>query len=245
MLDKAKLIAQLHKVADQLFADESSNHNHIRALWSAIIADPLFLHKVKMVDNAPWPITLWHDTLGRIIDVPDYDNSHVVLSVDGSQIYPDRHHVSPCFLINTGSVVLPYTKQAHRVELYSTPTVFAVEDAAMPFTTDMVNCKRQELELQEGLALAKSIKEKYVGYPVTSTLLFDGSLIFWHLSSKEKEVRDLFLHAYCALLHELCSEKIVTAWYISAPKSKELVNLVRLYLCDFDPTKKEAYETCN
>src|SRR5581483_9497506 len=206
MLDKSKLIAQLHKVADQLFADKSNSYEHIRALWSAIIADPLFLHKVKRVDNAPWPVPLWHENLGQITDVSCYSKPHVVLSVDGSQIYPDRHHVSPCFLINTGSVVLPYAHQAQKVELYSMPTVFVVEDAGMPFTTDMVNCKRQELELQEGLVLAKRIKEAYVHCPLVSTLLFDGSLIFWHLSSKEKEIRDLFLHSYCALLHELYSE---------------------------------------
>ncbi len=89
--------------------------------------------------------------------------------------------------------------------------------------------------------MAKKTKIDYSGAP--TVLLFDGSLIFWHLSSKEIEVRDYFLNAYLTLLDELYHEKIPVCWYISMPKSKELMSLVRLYLCSFDTDKKELYES--
>src|SRR5690606_31571287 len=38
-------------------------------------------------------------------------------------------------------------------------------------------------------------------------------------------------------------EKLVAAWYISLPKSKELMSLIRLHLCNFDYKKKELYES--
>jgi hypothetical protein len=123
------------------------------------------------------------------------------------------------------------------VQLFSDPTVFAGVDEF--YTPDGVNCKRQELELRAGLDVGKRIKNEYGDSQVT--ILFDGSLIFWHLSSKEIEIRDQFLNAYLALLDELYQEKIPVAWYISMPKSKELMSLVRLYLCNFDPSKKEMY----
>ncbi len=244
MLDRLKLIVELQHVADTLFIDTTSSYHLAQDIWQLIIADQTFLYKVRQIHNAPWPIPLWQDDLATIIDIEKNISSYVALSVDGSQIYPDRHNVLSCFLINTGSVVLPYNIENKRVQLFSEPKVFAgVDEDQQAFTTDGVNCKRQELELRAGLELAKKIKTDYGEIP--TVLLFDGSLIFWHLSSKEIHVRDHYLHAYLVLLDELYQEKIPVCWYISMPKSKELMSLVRLYLCNFDTDKKELYESVN
>lgn len=243
MLDKSKLIAQLHKVADQLFCDYSPSKKIAQDVWVVITQDPLFLHKVRAVDNPPWPVPLWEADLGEVIPIQTSVDPYTVLSVDGSQIYPDRHAFLSCFLINTGSVILPYGVQEGRVELFSEPTIFAgVDEDGIPFTTDTVNGKRQELELTAGFTLAQSVQKTYKNNN-SPVVLFDGSLIFWHLSSKEIEIRNKFLHAYTAILDQLYNEKIITAWYISLPKSKELMSLVRLYLCNFDPDKKDLYES--
>ena len=241
MLDKSKLIAQLYKVADQLFLDYNPGQTVARDVWQAICKDPLFIYKVRSVVNPPWPVPLWEGDLGVIMPIELGLPAYMVLSVDGSQIYPDRHAFLSCFLINTGSVVLPYGIPDSRVELLSEPTIFAgLDDDGVPFTTDTVNCKRQELELDQGLNLAKRM---VAGKELNTSLviLFDGSLIFWHLSSKDIQVRDKFLHAYIAILDQMYQEKIITAWYISLPKSKELVNLVRLFLCNFDVSQEHAY----
>ncbi|HLC07264.1 MAG TPA: DNA double-strand break repair nuclease NurA [Candidatus Babeliales bacterium] len=242
MLDRLKLIIELQHVADKLFVDVTPSYHLAQDVWQSIIKDSTFLYKVRQVNNAPWPVPLWQDNLGDSIAVEKVVSPYVAFSVDGSQIYPDRHNVLSCCLINTGSVVLPYNIENKRVQLFSDPTVFAgVDEHQQPFTTDGVNCKRQELELRAGLDLAKKIKNDYGD--ATSLLLFDGSLIFWHLSSKEIDVRDQFLNAYLALLDELYHEKVPTCWYISMPKSKELMSLVRLYLCNFDVAQKELYES--
>jgi hypothetical protein len=222
MLDRLKLLVQLEQVAHQLFVDTTPSYHLAQDVWQSIIADPTFIYKVRQVTNAPWPVPLWQDNLADIISIDRVVYPHAVLSVDGSQIYPDRHNVLSCCLINTGSVVLPYNCTDKRVQLFSDPTVFAgVDEMNQPFNTDSVNGKRQELELRAGLELYKKIKVEYG--TIATVLLFDGSLIFWHLSSKEIELRDYFLHAYLALLDELMS-------------------LVRLYLCNFDVEKKELYE---
>jgi len=244
MLDRLKLIVELQSVANTLFIDSTPSYHLAQDIWQLIIADQTFLYKVRQVHNAPWPIPLWQEDLSTVIDIEKNISFYVALSVDGSQIYPDRHNVLSCFLINTGSVVLPYEIENKRVQLFSEPKVFAgVDEDQQAFTTDGVNCKRQELELRAGLELAKKIKTEYG--PMPTVLLFDGSLIFWHLSSKEIHVRDYYLNAYLALLNELYHEKIPVCWYISMPKSKELMSLVRLYLCNFDTDKKEMYEAVN
>ena len=224
MLDRLKLIVELQQLADTLFVDTAPSYHLAQDAWRAICADSTFIYKVRQIHNAPWPIPLWQDELGKTITVTKNISPYVALSVDGSQIYPDRHNVLSCFLINTGSVVLPYAVENKKVQLFSEPIVFAgVDENQQAFTTDGVNCKRQELELKAGLDLAKQIKADGNGIP--TVLLFDGSLIFWHLSSKEIHVRDYYLNAYLALLDELYQEKIPVCWYISMPKSKELMSL--------------------
>lgn len=245
MLDRLKLIIELQQVADKLFVDTTSFYHHAQDIWRIISQDQTFLYKVRQVTNAPWPIPLWQGSLNEVIPIKQHINSYVACSVDGSQIYPDRHNVLSCCLINTGSVVVPYGIKDKKVQLFSDPCVFAgIDEDQHAFTTDGVNCKRQELELKKGLELVKAIKSEY-DQDISSLLLFDGSLIFWHLSSKETEVRDYFLHTYLALLDELYHEKMPICWYISMPKSKELMSLIRLYLCNFDPDKKDLYECVN
>jgi len=242
MLDRLKLIAELQSLADVLFVDTTSSVDYAQRAWNQLVHDPSFLYKVLQVINPPWPVPLWSDSLGATVSVAQRSEPYVVFSVDGSQIYPDRHNILSCCLINSGSVVIPYALEGKRVEFYSEPTVFAgLDDTQTPYTVDSVNCKRQELELAAGLALGKRIAHTY-GVGTFSTLLFDGSLIFWHLLSKEHEVKDYFLGSYMLLLEQLYQEKITTAWYISMPKSKELMSLIRLYLCNFDYHKKELYE---
>ncbi len=67
-------------------------------------------------------------------------------------------------------------------------------------------------------------------------MLFDGSLIFWHLEAKNPNLKTHFLDTYLAILFELYKDKITFASYISLPKSKELVNLIKMYAADFDIT---------
>ena len=63
--------------------------------------------------------------------------------------------------------------------------------------------------------------------------LIDGTLIFWTLEGKQPEVKKYFLSQYLKYLDALYEERIPVAGYISMPKSRELVNLIKLGLCRF------------
>ena len=73
-------------------------------------------------------------------------------------------------------------------------------------------------------------------------MLFDGSLIFWHLESKEQTVKEEFTRLYNASLYQLTKQKTLFAGYISMPKHKELINLIRLALANFDPISNDAHK---
>lgn len=228
MLDKSLLIQELNRISDQLFIDDKPAYQLAQKIWKKICADPLFIHKVKQVD-APWPVPTWDDQLCRSIPVAIPEKDYSVVSVDGSQIYPDRHQGVSCYLINIGKVAFRYGAD-NPVTLSCVPYVFTDGEEDLQVSTQLVNSKRQELEL---LAGAESVTDN-------DLLLFDGSLIFWHLEAQDPLLKQTFLPKYLASLFMLYQKRILTASYISAPRSRELVNLIRLELCDFDTNNTEA-----
>ncbi len=239
MLDRSKVMRELRQLADKLFPDYSYEWDIAQKSWQRLAADQTFIYKVREINNPPWPVPIWVGTIDKALPVTKNLNDYIVISVDGSQIYPDRHNNASCFLINIGSVVLPYGVKGACVTFDSTPHVFTHDNediADFGISTDLVDCRRQELELQAGLELSRIIKMQQ-----NRVLLFDGSLIFWHLAAKEIAIREKFLASYYSLLYQLYEEKILLAGYISLPKSKELLNLIRLELCSFNTDCSELY----
>jgi hypothetical protein len=237
MLNRALLLQELQAVSDKLFLDAGVEYDIARASWQRIIADPLFVHKVKQV-KSEWMIPDWQEKLETVYPIQKSFSSYTVLGVDGSQIYPDRHQGTSCFLVNIGTVELHYGSSSSKpVRLASKPTIYTgqlddPQDQEFALSPDVVNCRRQELEFQAAIQESAEIK-KYLEPTRSFLFLFDGSLIFWHLESKETGLKDYFINAYIAQLHQLYEQKTLCAGYISLPKSKELVNLIRIELCNF------------
>jgi len=229
MLNRAKLIKELQRVSDKLFTDDFMQSEFTRSVWQKIADDPTFAHKIRQL-NVPWPVPSWCGRLDDLFPVDQTIEKYRVLAVDGSQIYPDKHQGSACCLINVGSVQLSYGVAEKPVQLDSEPTVFAGdEDADLNESPqELVNCRRQEFEFCAGLQHSKTVNKP----DAPSIFLFDGSLIFWHLESKDKEVKQTFLVSYLDALNQFYEQKMLLAGYISLTKSKELVGLVRIALTE-------------
>ena len=226
----------LEQVAGSLFADNTQAYTIARETWAQIANDPTFIYKIRQV-NSPWPLPSWQGRLDEAIPIKLPTLPYHVISVDGSQIYPDRHQGNSCFLINIGSVVLHYGVTDKPVQFMCEPHVYPELEFGDE-VQDTVNAMRQDLELSSGLNMAMQVKNSITDNG-PSVLLFDGSLIFWHLEAKDTQLRDFFLHKYLATLHQLYDARILNAGYISLTKSKELVNLVRITLCNFDVAQQE------
>lgn len=234
MLNKEKLLQQIQNVEDQLFLDTSQEVNLAKQVWQKIVQDPHLQQKIQAA-NAPWLTPSWPEQIDKVVAIEPQNKPYTAISVDGSQIYPDRHQQAACFLINTGTVIVRYnTKHQRKVLLDSDPYLFTGNSNELEIpelSTDMVNCKRQEYEFVMGLEAMRM--EQETDPNTEKLLLFDGSLIFWHLQSKDPMLKQLFLQKYIASLHASYQEKLLLAGYISLPKSKELVNVIRVALCDF------------
>lgn len=238
MLDRVKLFSEINRVASDLFIDDSDAFKKLHADWQKLCADPLILQKVRTA-RVSWPLPSWQEKLDMAIDVQNIGAYHIA-SVDGSQIYPDRHMGVSCYLVNTGTVVLNYDGRPDAVHFSSIPSLFTgLEDnLSLELSTELVNGKRQDLELRGGVALAFALQKELAHNPFL--LLFDGSLIFWHLEAKDMLYKELFFSRYVASLMALFSKRILTASYISKPKSRELINIIRAYRCNFDESNEKA-----
>lgn len=236
MLNRARLVQELAQVSQHLFQDNSSHVYEAYAIWQKISKDPTLQYKVREA-KSPWLVPTWQGNLSDVTDI-EPSSAYAVMAIDGSQIYPDRHQQAGCYLINIGAVQLCYGIDGKSIFFDSVPYVFSfTDDKETEFNTEYVNCKREELELAKaydyGLQMKQALPEHH------SAILLDGSLIFWHLEGKEEELKQQFVTRYCDTLEQFYKHNILVASYISFARSKELINLVRLALCEFDPSKKD------
>ncbi len=234
MLDRSKLLKELAICSDKLFLDTSHEFDLAQKVWNQITHDPTFPHKIKSL-KSPWILPSWSGQLHETTAISSKLSCYGVLAVDGSQIYPDRHQGIACYLINVGAIQLRYgTTNENPIVFETEPYLFLSHDdkEELDGSADVVNCLREEYELRAGLERGLLLKQAMNGDPYA--VLFDGSLIFWHLESKDEAVQERFLSSYLTLLHQFYQADIPMASYISWPKSKELVNLIRVALCNFE-----------
>lgn len=229
----------IQHMGKDLFPDYRHEYDIACYTWHKICNDSLFRYKIEGL-SAPWPVPTWDGALDSVYYVKRDSISYRIASVDGSQIYPDRHQGYSCFLINIGTASFMYGAQSS-VLLDNNPYLFTTKELSGfgEFSQDYVNAKRQELEMIDASRLAKFLCEDS---SIPKLLLFDGSLIFWHLESKAQGLLEQFLPRYVTELHTLYSMAVPCAGYISLPRSRELVNLVRLQLCDFNVTNQEPWK---
>ncbi len=224
MLDRPKVMQELQKSANNLFIDLSHELLLAEQAWNSLTNDPDLIPKIK-TNTHSYLIPSW---IGNLADTTAYTatiQDYLVFSVDGSQIYPDRHQGTSCSLINIGSVVLGYNN-ARSIFFDSKPYIHIVADEVTDNSVEYINCRRQELEFQEGVSLAKQFYKQHQA----TLFLFDGSLIFWHLEGKEQTIKETYIARYIASLHLFYEMQIPIVGYISLPKNKELINIIRLFL---------------
>lgn len=245
MLDHAKVLEALNTIKEELFTDASQEIAIARESFKRIAEDPSFQEKASAI-SSPWVIPSWKGTIDQSFPVTPLNEPYQVVSVDGSQVYPDRHQGTACYLVNVGSIYIPYGMSGKSFMHTTQPYVYAgrKEDELEDNPMDLVNAKRQEFELQTGLELcsklfiddASQISLSPTNVPqarVPQAFLFDGSLIFWHLASKSPQLKNAYMSRYLGLMYQFYTKRILYGGYISLSKGKDLVNLVRIELCNF------------
>lgn len=165
--------------------------------------------------------------------VPSAPRAHTIFATDGSQIAPSHHEIAYCYLINVGRVAIAYG-QGQRPHLDSVPQLVYDPDElgrsrGWGLTIeDWLRYRRTQAEI---LALVELIHTQNEKAP--SLALVDGSLIFWAWEALSPIVREELLTPILAAWDQLRAKRIPLVGYVSASRSHETVNFLRLAVCPY------------
>ena len=164
---------------------------------------------------------------------------HSVFATDGSQISPSQHETLYCYLINIGQVMLHYGQNLHPL-LDSLPEIYyKTEDLYAPQQwgirlEDWMSYKRTVAEAQILSEMACAWVRPPGAHYLPNLAMVDGPLIYRFLDDLPNEARLEILGPITASWEELRVNKIPFMGYISASRSAETVNFLRLSACTYD-----------
>jgi hypothetical protein len=242
MLDLLKVAGQMQGMSEQL------------AHEAKVLASKLDLAESLFQDAIPKRVLLqqqqqeWRDRLAfncaEPIEPLDLRHAiapvsapHTVVATDGSQISPSRHEIAYCYLINVGRVALHYGSSIYPVldnvpEVYYKPAdLYGARQWGIQ-TEEWMTLKRT---VAEAIALAELACEQKSRTPIFGPVLAlsDGSLIHWSLEMLPPEARAKILPDILESWDRLRRDRIPLAGYISAPRSVEATNFLRIQSCTF------------
>ncbi len=196
-------------------------------------AAPEAWRQTAVAARTSWLVADFEADPAQVVDPPPAPEEAVVLAADGSQIYPDRHGATACYVINLGLVTLRYGPEA-AAKLDSEPLLFADEldlylgeaGERRAIGPDEVSIQRAVLELEALLELARPFADE------PAVALVDGTLIPWMMVREGDPWRQAMRLRYLDALAGFEALGVPVAGYISRTGSSDVVNLVRIGECD-------------
>jgi hypothetical protein len=222
---EAKAIASKLDLAQSLFVDANVN--------LALRQQQLQAWRDRLAFTCAEPI----ESLDTRHAIAPFSSPHTIAATDGSQIAPSRHEIAYCYLINVGRVALHYGSSIYPLldnvpEVYYKPEdLYGARQWGIQ-TEEWMTLKRT---VAEAIALAELACEQKDRSPLFGPVLAlsDGSLIHWSLEMLPPEARAKILPDILAAWERLRCDRIPLAGYISAPRSTEATNFLRLQACPF------------
>ena len=242
MLDLSKIAGQIPGI---------SKHMHIEAIASKErleLAKTLQQQAVRRITQLIENQTEFRDRLifaaatpveplEKCFEIKPAPYSHSVFATDGSQISPSHHEIAYCYLINIGQIMLHYGQSLHPL-LDSLPEVFYK-------TEDLYISRQWGIRLEEWMGYRRTVSEAEMlaeiacnwvlppgeHHDIPNLALVDGSLIYWFLDGLPVDARDRILPPILASCERLRETKIPLMGYVSASRSTEGLNFLRLETC--------------
>jgi hypothetical protein len=205
MLDLAKVSQQIAHMAveDQLVWEDLSKRLDI-ALGRVHVESNRFATFAEELraSKTSWLLAGMHEPLEQVYPLPAPPAKCTVVATDGSQIAPSHHEVASAFLVNVSSVVLPYGT-GERAELSSTPTLFfRDEDLYLTYGGQRVQVTGEILGMRRNI-----------------------------MEQERPDYQQPTLAQYLACFEAARLERIPMAGYISRPRSRDVINALRVSLC--------------
>ncbi|MEH1887318.1 DNA double-strand break repair nuclease NurA [Nostoc sp.] len=236
MLDLTKLARQMQGLSQHLTLEAAASRQrlelaqqHLKNAYESQqdLIDRQEKWRDRILFANPTPI----EPLETCIDIPVPPKIHTVIATDGSQIAPNHHEIAYCYLLNIGRVVLHYGQNRHPL-LDSLPEVFyRPEDLYMSRqwgirTEEWMSFRRTASEATVLAELACAAKGE-----APALAMVDGSLIYWFLEQLPIDARDRILPPILEAWQQMRDAQIPLMGYLSASRSIETMNFLRLLAC--------------
>ncbi len=247
-LDITQVYSQIEAMAGDLKSHQSDYAQKLELALTTLKSIPPHQDRLKKkIEDArvTWLVAgLKEDMSLHKAAVPCPVNFMVVAS-DGSHIDVDRHHSTRLFLLNIGLVELQYGSKPD-AELLSLPTLYFGDEMQTIRSNDgkQALIEGPLLGIKRGVEECRSLADRVCGsetnLPVVG--LVDGSLIMWGLVGQRYDdfiVQQLldegWLKQFDRFYELNRKKKAAIASYISFPRSTDVVNVLRLQVCPYDP----------
>ena len=244
MLDLAKLAGQLPGISQHLKKEAQASERRItqaKELQQQACSrqDKLIATLEEYRDRIIFGVATPVEPLNGCYDLPAPPYSHSVFATDGSQISPSHHEIVYCYLINVGRVMLHYGQSLHPL-LDSIPEVFYE-------AKDLYISKQWGIRLDEWMGYRRTVSEAQMLADVATNwvlppgshqdipnlAMVDGSLIYWFLDGLPIDAREQILPPILTAWEKLRATKIPLMGYVSASRSIEGINFLRLQSCPY------------
>ncbi len=236
MLDLTKLAKAMQGISQHLTVEATASRQRLdlaQKLLAAAYAQQaeLVQRQQKWRDRMLFTAAAPVEPLNTRIDLPVPPAVHTVIATDGSQIAPNHHEIAYCYLLNVGRVVLHYGQNRQPL-LDSLPEVFyRFEDLYISRqwgirTEEWMGYRRTASEATVLAELACAAQNQ-----VPTLAMVDGSLVYWFLEQLPNEARDRILPPILDAWSHLRKSGIPIIGYLSASRSGEALNFLRLQAC--------------
>ncbi|MEM8781097.1 MAG: DNA double-strand break repair nuclease NurA [Cyanobacteria bacterium P01_G01_bin.49] len=244
MLDIAKLAGQIPGISQHFKQEISASYQRLEQAKTILqetqkrqqeLIEQYQTWRDRLIFSAAIPVEPL-DTCLMINAPPD---RHSVFATDGSQIAPSHHEIAYCYLINVGRVMLHYGQNLHPLldslpEVYYRPQDLYVSKQWGIRTEEWLGYRRTALEAQCLAEMACRWVKPPGAHHEPNLAMVDGSLVYWFLDSLAHDARDQILPPIQAAWEQLRVARVPLIGYLSASRSVEAVNFLRLHSCPFE-----------
>lgn len=165
--------------------------------------------------------------------LPDLPHEFTVVATDGSMIVPNRHAPARFYVINIGTVCLRYGPRS-QATMTSVPDLrYAEEDLVVESLGRRIPVNEAIVGLRRAVAELSAAADAAVALEGPVVALIDGSLILWTLQGHDDTTVETTLGGYIEAMWRLKQQHIPVASYISSPGAADMMNTLRVSICDY------------
>jgi hypothetical protein len=244
MLDLTKLAGQIPGISQHLKKEVAASRQRLeqaRLLVQKTQARQTELVAIqnhwrdRLIFSAATPV----EPLDTCINLDLSPRSHSIFATDGSQISPSHHEIAYCYLINVGRVMLHYGSNFHPLldslpEVYYKPEDLYIAKQWGIRTEEWMGYWRTVLEAQVLAEMACRWVKPPGAHQGPNLAMVDGSLVYWFLEGLPIEARDRILSPILEAWEQLRETQVPLMGYLSASRSTEGVNFLRLQACPYE-----------